>query len=284
MNTLPTFLLAHLDRVAITEGFQNYTIVHEAGSKTGEGFMDEIVAVTLRGLRTQISPCCSADVSTVDLLSLICKLLPKSTVRQHQCKMIFEREVHIYRDILPQLQQFQAGKGLTEATGFFGYPRCHVAVADGVTNDYAIIMDDMRAHGYRLWDKFAPMPVETARLLFEQLGRLQGLSLVLRDQRPQLFAEIRRLNDLMLPMQERMHPMCESSLRQAVRYLDNPEHKRVMQTLCDSWSEVLMQCGDGCTAEPFAVLGHGDCWNNNMMFNGQNVYVHHIQNEETALY
>lgn len=266
MSTLPSFLLVHLDNIAKAERFKSYTLEYEAGSKHGDGFMGEMVAVTIRGRRQSTT----TDAAVADdSLSLICKLLPKSTLRQEQCKMIFAREVHMYRDILPPLRQFKMENGLTEATGFFGYPHCYVAAADEAANDYVIIMKNLRTHGYSLWDKFTPMPLDTARLLFEQLGRMHGLSLAVRAQRPELHARIRGLDDKMVPVLINMRQMCESMFKQAFRCLEKPEHKRFMQTVCDNWLEMLQQSANSAAAEPFAVLGHGDCWNNNMMFEGQ---------------
>lgn len=266
MSTLPNVLLAHLNNIAKAERFQDYTLDHEPGSKHGEGFMSDMVAVTVRGMRK------SADgVTSTDSLSLICKLLPNSDARAQQCKMLFEREVQIYRDILPQLRQFQTDKGLTEATGFFAYPQCYLAVADEASNDYVIVMENLRVQGYSMWDKYTPMPLHNARMMFEELGRLHGLSLVLRDQRPELYAQIRRLDDKMAPVLVEMRHRCESTFKQAVRHLENPEHKRVMQQVVDNWVEMLTQSANSASAEPFAVLGHGDCWNNNFMFKGQEV-------------
>lgn len=267
---LPAFLLAHLDRIASAERFNSYTVHHQAGSKHGDGFMAAMVAVTLRGPRRS-----ATNAATVrdDSLDLICKLLPDSKVRQEQfqAKTIFEREVHIYRTVLPMLRKFQLAKGLTAADGFLAYPQCYAATADAITQDYAIIMHDLRASGYALWDKLTPMPVAQARLLFEQLGRMHGVSLVLRAQRPELFAQIRALDDKMLPVLQAWRSMCDSSFSQAVRHLERPEHKRVMQQARDNWPAMIGRLVSGEAAEPFAVMGHGDCWNNNMMFEGQKV-------------
>lgn len=267
---LPALVLAHLERIAAAERFNSYNVRHEAGSKHGDGFMAAMFAVTLHGPRRDAS---DATIVRDDSLDLICKLLPESKVRQEQfqMKLIFEREVHIYRTVLPMLREFQLANGLSEADGFFAFPRCYAAVADEATNDYAIIMHNLRTSGYALWDKLTPMPVANARLLFEQLGRLHGVSLVLRAQRPELFAQIRALDDHMLVVLQAWRSMCDSSFNQAIRYLERPEHKRIMQQARDNWQEMLTRLVSGEAAEPFSVMGHGDCWNNNMMFEGDKV-------------
>lgn len=271
---LPAFLLAHLDRIAKAERFQSYTLSHGAGSKTGDGFMSDMVAVTIAGPRRQTAAA-GAAVSG-DQLALICKLLPGSTVRQEQfkSKMIFEREVLMYDTVLPMLRKFQAENGLSETggDGFFAYPHCYAAVADQATNEYVIIMRDLRANGFELWPKCTPMPFKQASLLFEQLGRLHGVSYALRDRRPDLFdAHIRPLGDQLGVMFEAMRAMCESSYDQALRHLREPEHLRVMRLVRENWVEIVRECNESDKAKPFETMVHGDCWNNNMMFAGDQV-------------
>lgn len=268
---LPAFVLNHFECIAKEEHFVSYTLSHGAGSKNGDGFMSDMVAVTITGPRRQ-----SNAAVTSDRLALICKLLPASTVRQEQfkSKLIFEREVHMYRIILPMMRKFQTDNGLMDATanGFFAYPHCYAAIADADRNEYVIIMRDLRSIGYELWDKTKAMPFKQASLLFEQLGRLHGVSYAMRAQRPDLFEkEIRQLGDRLAMMFEALRPMCESAFAQAIRHLRQPEHLRVMRQISDDWLTILRECNESGKAEPYETMVHGDCWNNNMMFAGDQV-------------
>lgn len=271
-DQLPPFVRRHLDDVAKRERFTSYEYTHEAGSKPGDGFMAIVRAVQLRGPRR----CAETGAVRVETLSLMCKLIPDSVERQKQfhSKVLFEREVHVYASLLPYLAQFQRERGLTDDTGFFAYPQCYVAVADADADEYVIIMRDLRTVGYELWDKVRPMPAENVRMLFEQLGRMNGISLVLRDQCPEKFAELQQMDDLMVRLldTQSMQEMCGSSFEQAVELIEQPEHKLVLERIRDDWIRVLKGCSN--SADPYAVMGHGDSWNNNMMFQGKNVSVY----------
>lgn len=208
-------------------------------------------------------------------LSLICKLAPENVQRQEQCKtnLVFDREVLFYSTILPMLERFQLEKGLTEADGFFGYPKYFGSSNDAATNEYGIIMRDLVASGFVLWNKLEPIRFENVKLLMEQLGRVHGLSFALRDQRPQDFQQIRDLDDVMIELirSDVMGGMFNASYDQAIAALDKEEDVRLMKSLKSSYMEWLTVALGRSYAEPFSVLGHGDCWNNNMMFANNNV-------------
>lgn len=58
---------------------------------------------------------------------------------------------------------------------------------------------------------------------------------------------------------------------QAVEILDKDDQKAVMSHVKSSWKSIMEECQSKTLAEPFSVLGHGDCWNNNMMYQDNKV-------------
>lgn len=276
IDQLPDYVRRHLDTIAKLERFVSYECSHQAGSKPGDGYMALVVAIELRGPRLQSTDGGGGSgITRHDTLSLMCKLLPASVERQEQFQMkaLFEREAHFYAHLKPMLEQFQTDHNLTAANGFYAYPQCYVAVADAAAAEYVIIMRDLRTHGYQLWEKSTPQPFATVRLLFEQLGRMAGVSLAIRDQRPDLFADIERLNDLYAPLvtSENMLKMISETFGKSVDMIESAEHKKTLQWIQKNWVQLLHDCTT--TTDAYAVLGHGDSWNNNMMFEGQNVSV-----------
>lgn len=269
--SLPDFVQRHLSAAASIEGFRpGYTCRDSAGTKPGDGFSSVIRVIELRGPRCdpQTGRLCNDDKVT-----LVLKLLPDGVERQKvfHSRIVFEREVHFYVKILPVLQRFQRDKGLTPSTGFYGYPHCYAAVADAETDEYVIVMRDLRTVGYDLWDKMRPMPFENARLLFEQLGRMTGISLALQDQRPEQFADIRDMDDIWTGLLKTgdISRIIQPFYDQAVELIDSMEHKRVLIEMRDNWPEIVTHCVE--RRDSFSVLAHGDCWNNNMMFAGTEV-------------
>lgn len=268
---LPDFVHRHLNEIAAREGFRaGFTCTEPgAGSKPGDGFSSVIRAIVLRGER-------GGAASDASSLALVLKLLPESRERQEvfHSRAVFEREVQFYGRILPLLRRFQADKGLLQPAtgGFDAYPECYAAVADAASDEYVIIMRDLRPAGYELWDKLQPMPAENAQLLFEQLGRLTGLSLALQRQRPDEFAQaIGRMEDVYSALLKSVNvqAICQPFYEQAVELIDSPEHRKVLVEIRDTWQDVVTCCVR--TTDAFSVLAHGDCWNNNMMFAGREV-------------
>lgn len=266
---LPDFVIRHLNTIAQRERFLRYEYKCEAGAKPGDGIVATVLSIELSGTRSEDGA--NGTVERPHKLALMCKLLPENVHRQRvfRARTLFEREVYFYDHLQPFLERFQLDKGLTAQTGFFSTVQCFVAIADAKTNEYVIIMQDLRQLGYEMWDKKTPMPSEKAALLFEQLGRLHGVSLVLGDQHPDQFAAFAKLDDNMTRMLTSIESMCNTSFRQAVDIITSPDQNRVLRDIRDNWKDILNECVQG--RDRFTVLAHGDSWNNNMMFAGQHV-------------
>lgn len=271
-NTLPAHLLPHLADIAKAEGLNEYTIEHEPGTKPGDGFMSEMLAVTLVGKETNTD---ADKLLSQKRVALICKLQPTSSVRQEQfsSSIMFEREVFVYNRLLPLLVRLQRHHKLNEETGFYSFPNCYVAKMDVFNDESLIIMQDLRAEGYALLDKSKPIGLEASTLFVQQLGRLHGLSFVLREQRPEVFADFIEIKDHFnaLIYSNSAKAMFDSCYDRAIRILEKPEDVEFMKKLRLSWQQIMKDSVDPSKMERFGVFGHGDCWNNNLMFTMENV-------------
>lgn len=264
---LPACLLPHLADIAKSEGLKDYTVEHEPGTKPGDGFMSKMLAVTLVG---------KAGESEADKLleqkrvPLICKMQPPNAVGQEQFNsaLMFEREVFVYNRLLPLLLRLQRHYGLTEELGFFAFPKCYVATMDIFNDESLIIMQDLRADGYSLWDRSKPVSLEAATMFVQQLGRFHGLSFVLREQRPEVFADFLEIKDHFnaLIYSNSAKAMFDSCYERAARVLEKPEDVEFMRKLRNDWQAIMKAGVDPSTMGRFAVFGHGDCWSNNLMY------------------
>lgn len=256
-------LLQHLEDIAKNEGFLEYEIEEKACSTVGDGFMSTMLNIILVG-RKLIN-------GNATRLSLVCKIQPENAARQEEFRSAatFEREVFVYKTLLPTLEKLQREHGLTEATGFFQYPKCYVAVFNA--NESIIIMEDLRANGYALWDKVKPATFESVKLLLEQLGRYHGLSFVLRDQQPHTFHEFMKKRTIIpkLHSSATIKSIFETCYNRAKSLMSLDTDIKLMQRFKDSFAEIVIEMTK--PEEPFAVLIHGDCWNSNMMYLCQNV-------------
>lgn len=266
-NNLPEYLLEELHKIAKDNGFVDFEIEQDAGSKHGDGFMATMVNIKVSGKRN-LDGVTKAD----DVLNLICKLLPTNVARREMfnSENVFKREVTMYNTILPIFARFQEEKGLTAENGFFDYPKCYYAISDAKTDRHVIIMDDLRPLGFLLWDKLQPIAYENVRLLMTALGRYHALSFAIRDQRPEVFATFYDLSDVLLEMIEsgpNMETIFNAGMEQSMSFFEEKsEEYKFLESMKLSWQKTFGYCLQEKVAEPFAVVGHGDCWNNNMMF------------------
>lgn len=256
---LQPYLLDEIKKIAADSGFvAGYTIEQDEGSKHGDGFMSNMVNVKLAGRRQ------SADFE----MNLICKLLPESKGRREMFSTTaaFEREITLYNEVLPKFVQFQEEKGLSSENGFFHFPKCYVACSNAELDRYYLIMDDLRPQGYQVWDKFKPIEYENVRLLMIALGRLHGLSFAMRDQRPAEFSTFRELKEFMW-LAIMKTPIIDHIIQSTSGKLDGlfaAEEREFLRNANVTLKETFTDCFSD--AEPFSVVGHGDCWNNNFLF------------------
>lgn len=258
-STLPPFVLRYLDEIAASEGLHNYSI-EVKGIGAGEGFMSNMMAITL--------------IAAEQRLSLICKLqlpVPESS-EVVDTQFAFYREIEMYKTVLPLMAELQRKNGLTAETGFFAYPKCFVSErADN--NESIIILEDLRVRDFALCDKLKPLKFEHVALLLQQLGRYNALSFVLRDQQPEVFAKLEAMDDYFMNVvitNPGIQGIFSSAIEQAIVLADNEKDKTLLRAFLANYVQLgqTRRCPERLGR--FGVLIHGDCHINNMMFKTKN--------------
>lgn len=253
-----------LNDVAENEGFSNYKFELESGSKPGEGYQGEIISVKLIGDRMK------DGVAKKETLDLMCKVAPESRERRDVLRTIqaFEREVYTYTHVLPSFVKFQHEKGLSVDESFLAIPKVYAGVADDVTETYAVIMEDLRSRDFVMWPRHTPVPLDHEEVVFKQLGRFHGISFAMEDQRPEMFAEFKNLNDILAHEVETSYIgiIMGETIDRAINVLENDEHRNVIKCLKKNYLETWKSFFKEDDVEKFGAVGHGDCWINNIMF------------------
>ncbi|XP_055636018.1 uncharacterized protein LOC129775364 [Toxorhynchites rutilus septentrionalis] len=261
-GALPQYLHDAVARIAPQEGFTpgQFEVSFEVGSNKGDGFVAEMFrARIVEGNRE---------------LVILCKIPPTNDARREQFNTlsIFDREVQAYSLFLPTITEFQREKGITEelGIGFFNTPKCYLAYLDMAKQESAILMDDLRLQNYRMWDKSNPVNFEHARLLMIQLGRLHAVSFALKEQRPDVFEQFKVADPMTAAMtsSEAFMTMMTMSMDRAIGSLEPNEEKvrQKLEKLKSHMFEDMANLTSSKVGEPYSVLGHGDCWINNLMF------------------
>lgn len=260
MEPLPPYITELINKIAKSEHFTDYTITISAGSN--HGLSGLIAAILVQGTRTL------NGLDQQDKLHLLCKFGSGSAKRRQefQTAPIFRREIFVYEKLMPTFAQFQREKGLTERESFLAYPKYYLGVADDDTEQFAVIMEDLRVNQFVMWPKHRPVPLDHVRLLMEQLGRFHGTALALKSQRPQVFEEFAELNDMLGSFYRNTLPMFLTAYDVAISVLDDDQQIKVLQDAKANGLKYLENYFVRENFEPFGVIGHGDCWTNNIMY------------------
>ncbi|XP_053657724.1 uncharacterized protein LOC128706808 [Anopheles marshallii] len=259
---LPQYLYAALKQLAPKERFtaDNFSIAFDFGSSKGDGFVGQMFKATIsEGDRHEV---------------YLCKIPPLDDDRREQFGSMtaFAREVLVYDRFLPTIYEYQREKGIRspEDGGFFHTPRCYYAHCNEVAQESVIIMEDLRLREFRLWNKHKIIDYDHAALFMTHLGRLHAISLAMKRDQPERFEQFKLSNpfDPMLTADGPFRNMILSQLQMVIDALDEQDtvERAKMEQLKEEVFDELLRCGTAQLAEPYTVVGHGDCWTNNMMF------------------
>lgn len=267
-TVLPEYVVNAIHKIAKQEAFlDGYTIENDAGAKHGDGFTSVLICVTVTGTR-QINDV----VKTNQKLALLCKIMPDNLARRELfcTDLYFEREAYMYNTVFPYFVQFQRDKGLSDDEGFFAFPKCYYAVSDVAADQFAIIMEDLRDVGYEMLNKLKPIPVENVELLMRELAKLHAVSFAVRDQNAEFLEPMRKFKDVFLKIISKnmkiMDDVYQRCFERCIKLVESDEHKEKLETFKNGWKQIFNDCLGPNVAEPFSVLGHSDCWTNNMLF------------------
>lgn len=243
--------------------------------------MGILVAVTIKGTRSH------DNIEKVDdALHLMVKIPPNDQQRREQflSDLAFDREFYIYGKVFPTLIAFQQEKGFSDAEVFASFPKVFVCEHDVENDTHILVMENLRARNFDMWPKIKAIPLNHELLLMKALGQLHGLSFAFKDQRPLEFEEFKRLDDLMAKM---FNGVAESTdffddlSKLATRSLTNPAHKKLVTA--EQFLKVMNKSASWEYRDRFGVVAHGDCWNNNYMFQYADVPINRNNVKEVAI-
>lgn len=265
---LSDFVKNGFEVVARNEHFIDYEFSIGSGSNVGDGFMSVMIKVYITGTRL-----IDGIATPNQELKVVCKMPPTTPERREMQRSYeaFKREIDLYTIHLPFLDEYQDAKGITGEDRFVNFPKCYYGKVDESTKDALIIMEDLRDAGYSMAVKTEPMSYEYCRLVLEAFGKLHGLSLAVQNEHPIWFDKFRYgLNDFMhlIMLDEPMGPVWDMSFKSALGYLNDDEVdlKAALVGLKENLRANMLDLSVNNSCYPFGVIGHGDSWVNNFMF------------------
>lgn len=245
---LPKFIQEHVKRIAKENHFADYSLEVKQGSQLGDGFMSNLFSITI----------IESNKNNNKKLELVCKMAPLSKKSQEELisNVVFDREAAFYTEVMPIFSKFQNEKNLSKDEQFSAYPKCYGTTVDLENGHYAIIMEDLRSHDFKMWNKAKPSPIENVQLAMYEIGKFHGISIALKDQQPKEFAKFKKFTDKYF-RSETVRDIYIKSYDQAIAYAKNEIHKNVMREIRQHFWELLDDCLNEKSASYFGVICHG---------------------------
>lgn len=104
------------------------------------------------------------------------------------------------------------------------------------------------------------------------LGKYHALSFALKDQQPDIFKKLTsQLGEIYYRLDnESLRSFSEQFgtgiIKMAEKMGDNRITEKIRKLFTGDMCQMLADLVDGSHAEPYAVISHSDCWNNNTLF------------------
>lgn len=255
---LPEYVTKVFHKIAGDLNFIDFEISTKAGSKNGDNFIGVMIAVALSGTR---------DINgehVSDTVHLLVKLPPDNKQRREQfhSDLVFDRELLIYSKVFPAFAAFQREKGLNDDEMFSAYPKVYASEFDSENDSHILVMEDLRMRNFDMWPRKQTVRYDHELMVMETLGKFHGISFALKDQRPDEFEEFKKLDDLLYKLM--VDPFLEETSERASNSIKNEAHKELYSV--QRFKNGLFKPMTWEARNKFGVITHGDCWNNNYMF------------------
>ncbi|CAH1987181.1 unnamed protein product [Acanthoscelides obtectus] len=240
-----------------SETFKKFKIIVQNIAKN-DGFFGSLTFITIEGVswigNENKTLCVAVKMQKDDLKGML----------KDVSEVIFEEEIFIYNEVFPAFENIQTNL----VRIFRPYPRCLKCFARHNT----LIFEDLKAQGYKMYNKDVPMDFEHCKKVMEVFGKFHALSFGLKNHNNSLFNKLAtHVHKLSLMHVEksiyRKFDVHSRSMEEALELLKEKGDNllsEAMQAVVASWE--LKFNGYFDVDEQQSVFAHGDGWNNNMMF------------------
>ncbi|XP_064077472.1 uncharacterized protein LOC135195038 [Macrobrachium nipponense] len=197
----------------------------------------------------------------------ICPLRGMGSMKALQV-VFFQKETLIYKQIAPLLNETLAKHGLEPLS----IPKFYYNSDE--RGRELIFLEDLRPRGFKMVDRKVGMDAKHSVLVIESLARFHGASLLLTEnlsfedlleKYPVLKLDWHNFNEEAAEILGEMFEPCMQTTAELLQSVG--EYCRAEKWLLESKGVIQEKLGRLLdTKDPYRVLCHGDCWNNNVLF------------------
>ena len=246
--------LEYIKSVVEKEGYKDSKITIEAVGGAADNYGANVKRIVIEG-----------EHGTT---TMIAKIAPSiEFVRQMGIVLMFTNENLIYTEILPKMMQLQKQADVPEENQV-KFPKCYGTNMEAPNE--VILIEDLKASNYVMLDRFISLTDEQIHSVLRNLAIYHSLSYVLKNKEPETYDYYKdKLGD-MLGALSQAGPEHLAFFHQiqamALSMLDDPEHLSIVKNKITDLIENAGKMTKFEHGSRYAVIQHGDCWTNNIMF------------------
>ncbi|CAG9863299.1 unnamed protein product [Phyllotreta striolata] len=246
-----------IDEIMQKKNINNYQLeVAESNSKDGYSASMKFIRVTAKeGI----------------VFDMIVKAGNDDDKLREKCTMedMYLREILVYSEVFPAIEDFQREYNIKNR--FKHYPELY-----NICKEYkkeVLVLQNVKTLGYQLHEKTKLHNLDHILYVLRTYAKWHGASLALKTKKPELFHNLtKEMTDLMrtILIDSKMIESFGDYFTKALDLLKRNGREEVAKKIeeyCDL-EKILtkLTLSTDKDAEKEAVILHGDCWNNNIMF------------------
>lgn len=241
-----------LEKTVKEQGFEDYTITLNLASAKGNNYLGVIYRAVIEGVQN----------GTKSKLNLIIKSAPTYNRSKLSIDIFYKREIYCYNVILPAFDAYQEQYKLPEDEKF---RYLKMLAANEKEFEENLIMEDLIEAGYSMCDRQESLTIDHVEMVIKTLARFHSFSFKMKQVDPEKFEGF---TGNLYPGGE-ISDMFKTFTKMAIdRAVDNLSgvYKEKLIAFGETAPDKLVEFILPDLAGPYAVLCHGDCWTNNIMF------------------
>lgn len=273
-------------KLALEKGMKSYEISARPVSSVGENSYGFIMQVCLKAPPIYTTKKETEIVTPSKQFTTILKISPKNPAFRAHSRIVdlYKREVFMYQKVfkefkileqqrLRELKNFVNGN-CDKATNLTFDIVPEILYANLDLEDEFIICEDLTLSDYKQNSRTNMPTYDLVCETLHSIAKMHAMSFVLQYRKPELFkALVEQMSDNLFT--EDMEPLTVEfgkkyirrtrvMLEQETKHLH--KHIEALENLENNFKEICLKCVDGKAVAPYAVICHGDFWNNNILY------------------